>query len=211
LTKPAAPILFSVEGLSRPGLAPVELRLAAGSCTVIAGPSGAGKSLFLRALADLDPNEGTVRLDGIERASLPAPEWRRRVTYVPAESGWWAPTVGAHMTDPVAAAKDSVRLGLPDDTMSWPVSRLSTGEKQRLALVRALQNKPKVLLLDEPTAGLDPAAKEKTEAMIKDVCAEGTAVVVVSHEGAQADRLNARRYRMVAGTLSPESRPEGAP
>ena len=53
------------------------------------GPSGSGKSLFLRALADLDPNEGDLRLDGESREAMSGPQWRRRVTYVAGESGWW--------------------------------------------------------------------------------------------------------------------------
>ena len=75
---------------------PFDLNLGAGACAAITGPSGSGKSLFLRMIADLDPNEGKVWLNGTERASIIAPEWRRKVTYVSAESGWWADTVIEH-------------------------------------------------------------------------------------------------------------------
>jgi ABC-type iron transport system FetAB ATPase subunit len=75
---------------------PFDLNLGAGACAAITGPSGSGKSLFLRMIADLDPNEGKVWLNGAERASIVAPEWRRKVTYVSAESGWWADTVIEH-------------------------------------------------------------------------------------------------------------------
>src|SRR4030081_4006611 len=75
---------------------PFELNLGTGACAAITGPSGSGKSLFLRMIADLDPNEGKVWLNGRERASISAPEWRKQATYVSAESGWWADTVIEH-------------------------------------------------------------------------------------------------------------------
>src|SRR5277367_7113165 len=75
---------------------PFELDLEAGSCAAITGPSGSGKSLFLRMIADLDPNEGEVWLGESERGAMSGPEWRRQVTYVAAESGWWADTVIEH-------------------------------------------------------------------------------------------------------------------
>src|ERR1700730_15534752 len=75
---------------------PFELDLGEGACAAITGPSGSGKSLFLRMIADLDPNEGQVWLNGKERASMPAPQWRKQATYVSAESGWWADRVIEH-------------------------------------------------------------------------------------------------------------------
>ena len=77
--------------------------LWAGECIAVRGPSGAGKTLLLRAIADLDPNEGLVRLDGRDRSIIAGPEWRRLVGYVPAEPGWWADTVGEHFKEWTAA------------------------------------------------------------------------------------------------------------
>ncbi|MFP4061356.1 MAG: ATP-binding cassette domain-containing protein, partial [Halochromatium sp.] len=77
-------------------LAPIDLAIDAGELVFISGPSGAGKSLLLRAIADLDPSQGEALLDARPRAAIPAPEWRRRVGLLPAESGWWADRVGAH-------------------------------------------------------------------------------------------------------------------
>lgn len=197
-----------MHGLTRPGLAPVTLALDAGAVAAVSGPSGAGKSLLLRALADLDPSDGRVAVAGTERSSVSGPAWRRRVAYVPSDSGWWAETVGAHMADPERAADLLVRLGLDAGALAWPVSRLSTGERQRLALIRALIGAPEVLLLDEPTSGLDPAATAAVEALIRETCAAGACAVVVSHDIAQAARLGAgQRYRMEAGHLTGEGAP----
>jgi ABC-type iron transport system FetAB ATPase subunit len=180
-----------------------ELTLSAGACAAITGPSGSGKSLFLRMIADLDPNQGEVWLHGIERASLPAPEWRKRATYVSAESGWWADTVIEHFAvnkrSEVAAL--AARLGLHADLLDASISRLSTGEKQRLSLVRALLRSPPVLLLDEPTGPLDEESVVRVEALLQERMATGTSIVLVTHDPNQAERLGNRRYRMAAGHL----------
>src|ERR1700758_1371717 len=80
-------------------LKPASLSLSTGECIAVQGPSGAGKTLLLRAIADLDPNEGSVFLDGRERTTIAGPDWRRLVGCVPAEPGWWAETVGMHFAD----------------------------------------------------------------------------------------------------------------
>src|SRR5882757_2517859 len=117
---------------------PFKLTLAVGGCAAITGPSGSGKSLFLRMIADLDPNEGEVWLNERARASMSAPEWRKQATYVSAESGWWADTVVEHFAAArrTEVAELSARLGLRADILDAPVAQLSTGEKQRLSLIR---------------------------------------------------------------------------
>jgi putative ABC transport system ATP-binding protein len=182
---------------------PFELNLGTGACAAITGPSGSGKSLFLRMIADLDPNEGKVWLNGRERASVPAPQWRRQATYVSAESGWWADRVIEHFdanrrSDVAALA---ARLGLRADLLDAPVAQLSTGEKQRLSLVRALLPSPPVLLLDEPTGPLDEESVVQVEALLQERKATGTAILLVTHDPNQAERLGDQRYRMVAGHL----------
>jgi len=199
----AAPLL-SVRGLVRPGVEIPDFALAAGEALAVSGPSGSGKSLFLRALADLDPNDGALALGGEDRNAMPAPRWRRRVTYVPAESGWWAELVREHFEDWDAAAPSAARLGIPAAAGDWPVSRLSTGERQRLALLRALVQGAEVLLLDEPTSGLDVEATWAVEARLREFLADGGALVFVTHDPAQARRLARRSLRFDNGVAREE-------
>lgn len=193
--------LLTVHGLSRAGLEPVSFGLAAGECMALRGPSGSGKSLLLRALADLDPNGGEVALDGRSREAMPAPEWRRMVAYLPAEAGWWAETVAAHFADWPAAEPLVLELGLPRESRDWPILRLSTGERQRLALARALVLKPRVLLLDEPTSGLDSVARDATEVLIRGHLAEGGGTIWATHDAEQAKRMARRALVMERGRV----------
>lgn len=175
------------------------LEVPPGECVAVTGPSGAGKSRLLRAIADLEPNTGDVEAFGMARAATPAPAWRRRVIYLAATSGWWADTVGPHLDDGNAAAPLIERLGLPADCLGWQVAQLSNGEKQRLALVRALIARPKVLLLDEPTASLDADAEAAAEALIREHLDAGGCALLVTHDAAQAGRLATRAVTLAAG------------
>ena len=197
-------IMLRVRNLHRPGLphfGPFDLDLEAGTCVALSGLSGVGKSLFLRAIADLDPNLGSVSLDGESREEIPAPLWRRRVTYLAAEPGWWDDTPLSHFTDPLMARALLPRLALPLETLDWPVARLSTGERQRLALLRVLMQTPRVMLLDEPTAALDPEATAAVETVIRERCENGTAILFTTHDRAQACRLGDRRLMLEKGGL----------
>ncbi|MEK9723751.1 MAG: ABC transporter ATP-binding protein [Rhodospirillaceae bacterium] len=193
--------MLEIDGLTCRSLAGVSLSVDGGEAVAVSGTSGAGKSVFLRAVADLDTNDGEVRLDGHSRADIPAPAWRRRVVYVPAESGWWADRVRDHFADAEAATGHLHRLQLPADCLDWPVSRLSTGERQRLALVRAMVLAPRVFLLDEPTSGLDPETTLRVEAVLHEQLADGAAMLFVSHDPAQAKRMADRQFRIADGRL----------
>lgn len=197
LTKP----MLTIRALATSVLKPASFDLGDGECVAVLGPSGAGKSVLLRAIADLDPASGEVGLDGVPRSAMTGPEWRRRVTYVAAESGWWADRVGDHFTDAGRAADGAESFGLPRDAMDWPVARLSTGERQRLALLRALEGQPRVLLLDEPTSGLDHEATERVERRLRAEMARGVALLLVTHALEQAERLASRRLRVDGGAV----------
>lgn len=197
-------LLLKIDQLERAGLQSISLDAPGGTCIAIRGQSGAGKSLLLRAIADLDPNTGRVTLNGKDRNDFAAHDWRRNVCYVPAESGWWLDEVGHHFENPDIAAGYLVRLGFPDDAMSWWVNRLSTGERQRMALLRAMVQGPKVLLLDEPTSALDPEATAKVESLIHEKVGGGVIVIMVTHDKAQAARMSTERYLIEEGSLSRE-------
>ena len=196
--------LLIVEALRRPGLVPASISVAAGDCVAVRGSSGSGKTLLLRAIADLDESEGLVRLDGQDRTEITAPIWRRQVCYVPAESGWWRDRAGDHFEDEDALAELLRRLQMPAGCMNWQIGRLSTGERQRLALARALEQSPRVLLLDEPTSGLDEKTTLSVEAILHDKMALGAALILVSHNKAQVERMAVTRYMMTSGRLEAE-------
>lgn len=185
------------------GVGPIELTVPAGGCVAVSGPSGCGKTSLLRAIADLDLHDGQVFLDGLECAAFVAPEWRRRVGILLAESGWWSDRVGDHFA--VRDASAMARLGFGPEAFDWTVARLSTGERQRLALLRLLGNRPVVLLLDEPTANLDPASVSKVESLLADYREEeGAAVLWITHDVEQGRRIADRRLRFEAGRLVQE-------
>ncbi len=194
--------MLSVRALSRPGLEPVSFDLADGECLALVGRSGSGKTLVLRAIADLDPHDGALALDGKDSRAMAAPSWRRRVTYLASEPGWWAETVGAHFADWAAAEPLVAALFLPVSCREWPVARLSTGERQRLGLTRTLLLRPRVLLLDEPTSGLDVAARQAVESLVQHQLRSGAGAIWATHDRAQARRLARRCLNIENGRMT---------
>lgn len=193
-----------IAGLRSEGLGPIDLELVAGECLCLSGPSGAGKTRLLRALADLDPHEGAVELDDVPAAHIPPAEWRRQVGLLPADCRWWAETVGEHFARDARALLPKV--GLDEDALGWRIERLSSGERQRLGLLRVLANEPKVLLLDEPTANLDARNAARIEALIADYRREHAAAVIwVSHDPDQILRVADRHLRIDSGRLHPDT------
>lgn len=194
------PPLLRIRDLDCGILIGVHLTLAAGECVGLAGPSGSGKSRLLRAIADLDPNRGELFLRDQARSAMPAHQWRRRVALLPAESHWWGETVAAHMPPP--DARDLQALHLTADVVDWEVTRLSSGERQRLALLRLLSRGPDVLLLDEPTANLDDDNTRAVETWLGQRARErGLGMLWVSHDPAQLARVAGRAYRIDGGQL----------
>lgn len=181
--------LLILQQLGNELLKPFDLSLAGGEICCISGASGSGKSRLLRALADLEAHQGNVFLNGCNQQQIPAHLWRLQVRLVPAESQWWSDKVADHFPenyDPV----DFKALGLDQKSMNWQVSRLSSGEKQRLALLRALAFPLKVLLLDEPTANLDPDLTLQVESWLQQQIRQHQwPVIWVAHNVAQIQRV----------------------
>ncbi|HPT48744.1 MAG TPA: ATP-binding cassette domain-containing protein [Accumulibacter sp.] len=194
--------MFRLEQLVARHVGPLSLNVAAGECICVLGASGSGKSLLLRAISDLDPHDGEIFFDGRACSAMPAPEWRAAVMLVMAESQWWFDTIGDHFIDGVDAAWLE-RLGLTAAAMSWSVARCSTGERQRLALLRALMRRPAVLLLDEPTGNLDDESSRRVEALLAEYRRTRQAAVLwVSHDEQQAARVATRRFVLDDGKLT---------
>ncbi|MFT4554235.1 MAG: putative ABC transport system ATP-binding protein [Chlamydiales bacterium] len=180
-----------IENLSYWNYKPVNLTVGPGDIVCLYGPSGCGKTLFLRALTNLDVSEGKVFLDETESQSIPAPEWRKRLGFLPADTVWWYNTVGEHFQGLEESWLEE--LGFPSDVLTWEVSRLSVGESKRLGLLRMLCNKPRALLLDEPTANLDQESVQSVETLIRDYQKKEQAPIIwVSHEERQRERIASR-------------------
>ncbi|MBS0453886.1 MAG: ATP-binding cassette domain-containing protein [Proteobacteria bacterium] len=193
-----------VHELSSRRAGPFSFQLGAGECLVVMGKSGSGKTVLLRLLADLDASSsGTVVLDGTSRASWPAPAWRRKVVYQAAEPAWWAPVVRMHF-DGCDLARVELMLaavGLPPSMLDAEVIHLSTGERQRLALLRSLARNPSVLLLDEPTAALDRETTLAYEDLVRQQLQQGMAAIWVTHSHEQATRVAHRQLEMANRSL----------
>ncbi len=170
------------------------LRLQGDGVTVVMGPNGAGKSVLLRLLHGLTaPSAGHVLWKG---APL-TPEIAKRHSLVFQKPVLLRRSVAANI-DFILRARGLRgedlrwnalrRVGLLDK-VNHPARRLSGGEQQRLALARALVTSPELLMLDEPTANLDPGATQMIERIVKETANQGTKVVFVTHDIGQARRL----------------------
>ncbi|NNM74733.1 ATP-binding cassette domain-containing protein [Enterovirga aerilata] len=170
--------------------------IAATGITAIVGPNGAGKSVTLRILDGLlQPDAGEVRFGrgagaDVRRALVfQRPALIRASVEANVALGLAAAGSGlgrAARRERIAAALHRVGLG---DRARDPARKLSGGEQQRLALARALVGGPDLLLLDEPTANLDPGATEAIEELVRGEAAAGTKVILVSHNLGQVARL----------------------
>lgn len=189
---------LTLKNVSIAPLEKVDLSVGAAEIVCLSGPSGAGKSRLLRAIADLEPHGGNVSLGDMAQASVPAHRWRHSVMMVPTDSAWWFDTVGEHLRNPMAGALEA--LGFSAETLDWPIDRLSSGERQRLALARALSREPEALLLDEPTANLDDKTSRQVEEWLQSVIRERQCPVLwVAHDREQIQRV-ARRHFHIEGT-----------
>ncbi|SFR52774.1 ATP-binding cassette domain-containing protein [Thiomicrospira sp. ALE5] len=192
MTNPTS--LFKTKSIYASGMGnPISLRLSAGQIGMISGESGSGKSQFLKALADLIEHQGeTFVLDNQawldQRKILPA-HWRKKVMYFSAETAWWLDKISAHFNEPLSDETLSA-IGLERRLFEQNPDQLSSGEKQRFALLRGLAYQPTVLLLDEITANLDPKTEQQVEQLIQDYVQQHQACALwISHDPQQQTRL----------------------
>lgn len=183
------------------------LTLASGSPTLVVGPNGAGKSTLLRLCMGLAvPTEGRMTWGGRSDAKptrrafvFQRPVMLRRTASANVAYGL---THADYPREKLATRTAELleRVGLSNLAMR-PARRLSGGEQQRLALARALARDPELLLLDEPTASLDPAATRSVEEIVRDAAQSGIKVVMASHDLGQVRRLAGDVVFMVRGTV----------
>lgn len=194
-----------------------DFTLNAGQRVSVTGPSGSGKSVFLRTLALLDPcDEGFVTWRGGRIARNGIPAYRRRVAYIAQRPAMLDGTVEDNLRYPFTlkvyrdarfdretAARLAQAAGRDAGFLDKPAGELSGGEAQIAAFVRVLQLAPDVLLLDEPTASLDPGSARAIEALVGDWFDGGErAFIWVSHDMEQARRVATRHLAMTAGVLA---------
>ena len=174
---------------------PVDLTVSASGCTVIIGPNGAGKTTLLRSM------HGLERLTaGSLRWAVPEEDARERQAFVFQTPVMMRRTVSANLTFALRlqgvthgrARREAdawlERIGLAD-AAGRSAPSLSGGERQKLALARALIRKPEVLFLDEPCSSLDGRATREIETLLRNASAEGTRIVMSTHNMGQARRL----------------------
>ncbi len=185
---------FSATGVFAQGmLKAVDMFLQPQDICMLSGPSGSGKSQFLKALADLIKHQGEVCLEEQMLDKVCPETWRSQVMYFAAETAWWQDTVIAHFDQGLET--DCLKgVGLGKDVLESNPDSLSSGEKQRLALLRGLQYQPKILLLDEITANLDPKSEQLVETLVKEYVDQHQAAAIwISHDPNQSQRMATKK------------------
>lgn len=192
--------LLNITNLHYLNFGPINLQVKTAEIIGLSGASGSGKSRLLRALADLDEHEGEILLDETPQQAISAHAWRKKVALLSADTLWWFDTVAEHFTE--LPERPLETLGFSQNIADWSITRLSSGEKQRLGLLRLLQNNPEVLLLDEPTANLDNYNTGLFEAFVSDYLSANKACAIwVSHDIEQLGKICERRFEIKQGAL----------
>ena len=174
----------------------LDLEVRAGEVFGFLGPNGAGKTTTIRALLNyLRPTRGRAEVLGLD-AAHDSVEIRRRIGYMPAEYEMYDRLTGAEMLRYYA----NLRGGVDEDHVAGLADRLnadlgkkmrdySTGNKQKIGLIQAFMNRPQLLILDEPSSGLDPLMQHELQAMIDEVRSEGRTVFLSSHTLSEVERV----------------------
>jgi putative ABC transport system ATP-binding protein len=183
-----------------------------GEAVAIQGPSGSGKSTLARTLATLvEADSGTVLLGGQDAREIAPTQFRTRVAFLAQQPAMFEGTVrdnlgagpalhGRSLGD-AQARELTLAVGLDESILPREARTLSGGERQRAALARALANTPEILILDEPTAALDPDAGARIIELLRALSARGLSVLMVTHVEAHARALGGTRYRCALGRL----------
>ena len=199
----------------------VSLRVQVGRITGILGANGSGKSTLIRILATLlTPDEGTASVFGYDVVSQ-ADAVRRHVNRVSVEASFfkemspWENMLyaarlygsgGDGTRDRVEAMLE--RLGLPLDTLDKPMKQLSRGQQQKVAIARSFLTSPSLLLMDEPTTGLDPRSKREVQELVRSIRRDRAATVLLcTHDLQEAEVLCDRVVVIDQGRVLAEGTP----
>ncbi|HEY2773330.1 MAG TPA: ABC transporter ATP-binding protein [Candidatus Binatia bacterium] len=192
----------------------LNLTVECGEIYGLLGPNGAGKTTTLRLLATLlRPDRGRIHIDGVDAIANPVGA-RSRLAYVPAEAGLperLTPLETVRLFGEIQGIRGAAsraadlleRLGAVRYA-STPCSALSTGMKRRVVLARALIHDPPLLLLDEPTDGLDVGGRRDVLDLVRGLAGEGRAVIVSSHIMGEVEALCSRLGVMSGGRIVAE-------
>ena len=190
-------VTVAYPGRDRPALGPLSLTIDPGELIMLTGPSGTGKTTLLRLLLQfIEPTAGTARVGGTDLATIPAASWRAQIAWVPQHPRLFGGSVADNIAlgqpgATQAAIEDAARLAgaavfiesLPrgyDTLLGERAAELSAGQRQQLALARAFLRDAPLLLLDEPTAHLAPAAAAAIDGIIRGPLA-GRTIIVATH------------------------------
>src|SRR6476469_7290845 len=191
----------------------VSLEVNAGEAVAVIGPNGAGKTTLLRAISKLvEPSAGDIRLEGRSLAPLPAHEVvAHGIAHVPENRRLFPRlTVEENLRMGAFSSRSRFheRLGLVyglfprlEERRRQPAGKLSGGEQQMCAIGRALMSGPKLLLLDEPSAGLAPVVVQSIFELVRRICAEGYTVLIVEQNIRQVLKVVGRAYLLDAGKI----------
>ena len=204
---PGSPALIELTGVSvRYGgvaaIRDIDLRVHRGECIALVGENGSGKSTLLQALHGLVEYRGTRRVAprGAAQAMVfQRPFMLRLSVWNNLRVALWL--AGVSRGERRSRAEEALRRAGLADRRDRPARTLSGGQQQRLALARAWAVRPDVLLLDEPTSNLDPAAKKAIESMLAGFVAEGLTLVMSTHNLGQAKRLAGRIVYLADGRI----------
>ncbi len=207
--------LVEATGLTLPGrLQETALALRAGELTCLIGPNGSGKTSLLHALAGIGRPAGIVHIDGLDARAAGAGQRHRLMAYLPASREIHWPLAAADLVALGLPLRDPDKVGRVMDELELAgfahrrIDRLSTGERSRVLIARALVGEPKLLLLDEPVANLDPLWQLRLMDHLRMLAhARGQALLVAMHDlelaRIYADRLIIMQQGRVAADGAP--------
>ncbi len=181
------------------GIIDVTLEVPRGEIFGFLGPNGAGKSTTIRLLLDLiRPSSGHASVLGFD-AQAESQEVRRRTGYVPGELALYANQTGTKAIHYFAGLRGGVDTAYAFQLaerfradMERPIGKLSTGSKHKVALIMALMHRPELLVLDEPSTGLDPLVQQEFQAVLRETRDEGRTVFLSSHTLSEVERVTDR-------------------